>query len=224
MEPTIRGLQESGQRSGYPLVKFSGVLDSYYDEEDNFSNTQVHLNFTDMEVEEAVEPYPFPIAELTVKYSNYKRSGWGIFAESLAKCLGDDEDLPDLIGRKVTMAYTQGHDMGFKDKNWQAEVDDDGNATNESERPNVVIAAWEVIAVDGVGAGTAGVSPYDRLIELLDGKTRAEFNKAALSDPLIKAQGVAYIKAQITSRVFVSDAIKDGLFTEDENGVFHVVA
>ena len=92
VEPTIRGLQESGQRQGYPLVKFSGTLDSYYDEEDKWETTQIHLCFADLEVEEAVEPYPFPITEFTIKYSNYKNSGWGIFAESLAKCIAEDED------------------------------------------------------------------------------------------------------------------------------------
>ena len=218
---SIRGLQESGQRSGFPLVTFSGTLDSFYDEEDKFGNTQVHLQLSDVGVEEAVEPYPFPIAELTIKYSNYKSSVWGIFATSLAKCLGEDEDLPDLVGRTVTMGWTNGHDMGFKDKNWQADVDDDGNATNEDERPNVIISAWEVLGVDGVSAATGSVE--DVLAGLLDGKTRVEFNRAAMTDPTVKAQGAGFIKAQITSKAFINEALSSGAFTED-NGVFHAVA
>jgi hypothetical protein len=219
---TIRGLQESGQRSGYPLVKFTGVLDSFYDEEDNFSNTQIHLQFTDLDVEEAAEPYPFPIAELTIKYSNYKNSGWGIFSQSLAKCIADDEDLADIVGRPLTLGYTPGHDLGFKDNNWQPEVDDNGNAINESERPNVVIDAWEVLGVDGVSAATGTVE--DVLAGLLDGKTRAEFNRAAMTDPTVKAQGAAFIKKQITSKAFITEALNSGAFEEDGDGVFHAVA
>ena len=218
---TIRGLQESGQRQGYPLVRFSGTLDSYYDEEDKWATTQVHLQFADLDVEEAVEPYPFPITEFTIKYSNYKNSGWGIFAESLAKCIGEDEDLPDLVGRKVTMGYTPGHDLGFKDNNWQVDVDDEGNAINEDERPNVIIDAWEVLGVDGVSAASGTVE--DVLAGLLDGKTRVEFNRAAMTDPTVKAQGAGFIKAQITSKAFINEALSSGAFVE-EDGVFHTVA
>jgi len=219
---TIRGLQESGQRSGYPLVKFSGILDRCYDKEDKWSVTQNHLEFTDVEVEEAVEPYPFLVAEILIKDSNLRNSAWGVFSESLAEYLTDDEDIKDAVGKVITMGYTPGHNYGFKDKNWQVTVDDDGNPINENERPNVIKDAWEVLGVDGVSAATGTVE--DVLAGLLDGKTRVEFNRAAMTDPTVKAQGAGYIKAQITSKTFITDALKSGQFEEDADGIFHAVA
>ena len=119
------------------------------------------------------------------------------------------------------MGYTPGHDLGFKDNNWQVDVDEDGNAINEDERPNVIIDAWEVLGVDGVSAAAGTVD--DVLAGLLDGKTRVEFNRAAMTDPTVKAQGAGFIKAQITSKAFINEALNSGLFTEDD-GVFHAVA
>jgi hypothetical protein len=222
VDVSIRGLQESGQREGYPLVRFTGTLDNFYEDERTFGTnitTFVKLQFSDIDVEEAEEPYPFPTAEFGIKYSNYKNSGWGIFSLALSKCIAEDEDIADAVGRRLTMAYTKGHDMGFKDNNWQPDVDDDGNPTNEDERPNVIMSAWEVVAIDGVGAGSADVT--DVLSGLLDGKTLAEFNKAALADSTVKAQGKDFIASTIQNKSFVTEALSSGSFTKDKTGVYH---
>lgn len=227
VEPSIRGLVETGQWSGYPLTKFYGVLESHLPEDVLFGTRavkMVNLNFVDVEVLESVEVYPFPIATIPIKLSNQVNSGWGIYSVSLGKCIPDDEDLKDQVGKKIGMAYTPGHDYGFKDDSWVPMVDDAGNVLNEEERPNVIRSAWEVFEVEGSVAGAAAMSPEDKLKETLDGKNRADFNKAAMIDPLVKSQGQTFIKEHIISKAFVTKMIEGGEFTEDENGVFHKAA
>ena len=221
VEPSIRGLRDSGQWPGYPLTKFYGVLESYPPEDDQFGTKRINLNYVDVEVLDSVEVYPFPIATVALKLSNQVMSAWGIFAQSLAGCIPDDEDLKDQVGKKIGMEYTPDHDYGFKDASWVPNVDGEGNALNEEERPNVIRSAWEVFEVEGSVAGAAAMSPEDKLKEILNGKNRADFNKAAMTDPLIKTQGQAFIKEHIISKAFVTKVIESGEFTEDENGVFH---
>lgn len=195
---SIRNL--AGAEAGTPLRKFYGVLDSYYPDERQFG-TFVVLNFKDVEVVESTEPYNFPIATISIKLSNRKNSSWGVFAQSLAELLPPDQDIKDCVGKRMGLYMEEGHVFG-KDR-----------ATGE----DMVGSVWHCFEVEG--AASAGVSAADRAKELLDGKTKAEFNKAAYADPIIR-KDVALQRA-ITDKSFINSLVQTGEFVEDENGVFH---
>jgi len=199
---SVRGLTDSDY--GTPLRQFTGVLKEYYPEDRQFG-TVVVMNFTDVEVVESVEPYNFPTASLAIKLSNKKKSGWGIFGDSLAELLSEDEDIKDCIGKTVGLKMKVGHVYG-KDK-----------VTGE----DMIGSPWQAYSLDGAGAGVAIASAGDRAKEILDGKTRAEFNKAAYADPVIRKD--TDLQRAITDKSFIASLIQLKEFTEDENGTFHKV-
>lgn len=209
---SIRGLMESGGR-GTVVAEFKGTLDSYSEPDEN---RRVAFNFADIEVIHSDEVYPFDTITLEIKYSNRKSSSWGVLAKSLAGLIPSTEDLSDQVGRVLRMKWTEGHDLGFEDRNAE---DWEGKDTG-AKRPNVVISAWEVVEVEGV-IGDSGESWSEVLESLLNNKTKAQFNKDALSHPVAK---IAEAKAAITSGSFVKEAVDSGKFTVDTNKIYHAVA
>ena len=198
---SVRGLRDS-DFGGTPLREFDGRLADFYPEERRFG-TFVVLNFTDVDVVESVEPYNFPIAQIAIKLSGKKNSSWGVFSQSLAPLLRDDEDIKDCKGRRMGMKMKMGYSYG-KDRE-----------TNESLLGN----PWTVVRLEGAVAGKT-VSATDRAKDLLIGKTKAEFNKAAYADPIIR-KDVALQRA-ITDKTFINTLLQLGQVAEDENGVFHL--
>lgn len=199
---SVRGLTDS--EFGTPLREFSGVLDSYYPEERKFGDVAV-LNFKEVEVIRSVVPYNFPIATLAIKLSKSKRSGWGIFADSLAEKLPDDQDIKDCVGKRMKLEMEEGHVYG-QDRN-----------TGE----DLVGNPWKVTELEG--GATSGASlptAKDRAKELLIGKTRADFNKAAYADPLIRKDTA--LQRAITDKSFINSLVQLGEVVEDENGVFQL--
>lgn len=197
---SVRGLRDS--EFGTPLRDFSGVLDSYYPDDRKFG-TFVVLSFKDVEVIKSDEPYNFPIAQVAIKLSGTKNSAWGIFAESLAVFLKEEEDFKDCVGRRMGLRMEIGHVYG---KDRESQEDMVGNP-------------WTVYELEGAAAsGIVLPTAADRALELLIGKTRAEFNKAAYADPIIRKDTA--LQRAITDKSFINSQLQLGKVVEDENGVF----
>lgn len=200
-------LTEGGTQT--PLRKFYGVLKEYYPDE-QFGKTRVIFNSIDVEVLEVAEGevYNFPTATISIPLSNAKNSGWGIFQESLAALLPDDQDLKDCIGKRL---------------GWEMEVGHTYREADEKKSQEAFIGnPWRVFEVEGVVAGAASTTAMDVAKGLLDGKTRAQFNKAAYADPIIRKD--TEFQRAITDKSFITAVVQQGEFTEDEDGVFHRVA
>lgn len=199
---SVRNLVEGEART--PLRKFYGILDSYAPEE-WFGTTRVNMNFKDVEVLASVEPYQFPIATIPIKLSNRKSSGWGIFSESLAQCIPEDEDLKDCIGKRLGMEMEEGHEFGAD------------RTTGEKMLGNV----WRVFEVEGTVAGASTTTSTDQAKNLLDGRSLAEFNKLAFADPIVR-KDTALVKS-ITNKSFVKGLVDSGEFVKDDTDVYHKV-
>jgi len=246
--PSVRSLVDSDMG---PLRRFTGVLDSIPREgqvweegtPDERKSTRASLNFKDIEVIEAIEPYNFPIYIIQLTESNRKKSRYGVFGVSLADVLdlqyNEDQkdpsspnyvhpskrmDLKDCIGKRIGVVLADGEDG-------RPSMHDlyDGRAKDE-EHPkgqDVPTAAWEVYMVEGVGVkGGGGASPLDKAMELLDGKTIAEFNQAALANDLIRSdvsllQSIGMPASAPNS--FANTMIATGRFTKDDQEAFHKV-
>ena len=198
---SVRNLTDSD--FGTPLREFKGKLDSYYPEDEKFGMT-VKLNFKDIEVITAVEPYHFPTAILSIKLSNKKRSGWGILGDSLAIHLGPDEDIKDAVGREWHMKMKEGHIYGQDRKTGEDMI---GNP-------------WQVVALDGASGAVVLQAAADVAKGFLIGRTRAEFNKKAYGDPIIRKD--TELQRAITNKSFIAALLTAGEIIEDENGVFQL--
>jgi len=202
--PSVRGLEDVGT----PLRKFRGTLDSVPPPEDRYGKSRVTLNFRDVEVIESVEPYHFPIAQISMNQSNRKNSNWGVFGNSLAKLLSKEEDLKDCIGRRFGMVMELGRKYG---ENQQTGEDLIGNP-------------WHVFELDGKVPGGAAEGAKDALEtarELLNNKTRADFNAAAFADETIRKD--TNLQQAIIDKSFITAELQLGNFEEDAEGVFHRV-
>jgi len=204
---STRGLVDAD--FGTPLRKFTGVFDSYAPDEAAKFGTRVNLNFKDIEVIESAEPYAYPIATLSIKLSNRKRSAWGHFGDSLNELIPEAEDLKDQVSKRIGMQLSIGVKFG----------------KNRDTGEDIVANCWEVYSVDGKekggSPGATAMSAKDRAIELLDGKTLPEFNNVVYADPLVQKD--PELLRSITDRTLVVALKATGMFTEDENGVMHKV-
>ncbi len=213
---STRGLVEGGGST--PLREFWGVLDGYNPEE-SFGNTRVNLNLKDVEVIESVEPYNFPTATIGIKLSNRKSSGWGIFSDSLNAFLTDEEDIKDVIGQRMRLKMEVGHKFGV---NRQTNEDMLGDVWHveeiEGREKKVVEAAGAEASTTSAPKASAAEA---KAKELLDGKTLAEFNKAAYTDTAIRKDTA--FQRTITDKSFVKALEIAGKFTKDKNGVYHKV-
>ena len=250
--PSVRSLIDSDMG---PLRRFTGILDSAPREKQTWdegtpnerTSMKLSLNFKDIEVIEAVEPYQFPIYTLNLTESNRKKSKYGVFGLSLAEILdmqyteaqldpsspeyiapGKRADLKDCIGLRMGMVLADDDEetpTGRPPKHMLF----DGRAKDE-ENPrgqDMPTATWEVYMIEGIGVkGAAGVNPIDAAVDLLDGKTIEEFNAAALASDVIRGdvallQSIGMPISAPTS--FSNTMIAMGKVTKDDAGLFHKV-
>lgn len=152
-----------------PLIRFRGVLKEFKSEqsearEGRAPTMRVAFNFTDVEVLESHEPYPFPIATISLSYSERADTVWDAWRKSVVKLL-PSRDINELVGKQQEWAFIPAQ-LRRPDPN------------DESERPKWTVQtadAWQVVALEGVSAESAGKNLNQTLIELADGKTSQEF-------------------------------------------------
>jgi len=234
-----RGFEAGGFRS--PLRHFRGTLTSITGsmvQRGNMPQAKLEVTYNfdkpgaPIEVFASTEPYPFPIAQISMMHSNREKSNMGVLGASIDKIINADVDsnAPQaqvknqdfLIGKVQEWKMTPGHMMWDNDK--QAETPRD---------------AWEVVYVEGVGgtphSGVAtpaptdtpaptvtptGVTPIQQALNLLDGKTQQDWNNQVFQDPLVK--GDSALVSKIISGAFIPELEAVGMVTKDDNGVFHV--
>jgi len=167
------------------------------------ARTYVNLTFSEVEVIETTEPYPFPIAQIGLPLNKRRTSQWTVFSDSLAKFLQESEDLANCIGKTIHMKFTGGHMMWDRDK---------GEATPRE--------AWEVIGVLGEGTTVNVVDATAKALELLDGKSEQEWNQLVFQNPAIKADSV--LMNDIIYRKFLAAQEAAGTATKDGNGIWHI--
>jgi len=240
-----RGFETGGFRS--PLRYFRGTLTSITGsmvQRGNMPKAKLEVSYNfdkpgvPIEVFVSTEPYPFPIAQISMMHSTRDKSNTGVLGISIDKIInaGVDENIPQgdprvknhdfLINKIQEWKVTPGHMMWDNDK--------------QEETPR---EAWEVVYVEGVGgtpysgggistptmadtparAGAAtptGVTPIQQALNLLDGKTQQDWNTLVFQDPLVK--GDSALVSSIISGTFIPPMEASGMVTKDDNGIYHV--
>lgn len=237
-----RGFETGGFRS--PLRWFRGTLTGIIGSMVQRGNMQqprleVTYNFQnqDVEVFESSEPYPWPIAQISIMHSNREKSNMGVLGRSIDKIInaGVDENLPQaqaknqdiLIGKVQEWKVTPGHMMWDNDK--QAEtarecfevvyVEGIGGTPHSG-----VMVSTEPPDVGGVQVPTPTastvISPTQQALNLLDGKTQQEWNNIVFQDPLVK--GDPAVVKSIIDGVFIPPLEASGMVTKDADGRYHI--
>jgi hypothetical protein len=159
----------------------------------------VILMFTDIKVIESDEEYGLKTAIIGINFSDSVNGGWVWFEDTIAEAIDvstDDVCVDMIVGKRMKMTRTDNH-LFFKD-----------TKKNTESRGSV----WSVSDVkDSEGGSTSAI---DEALELLDGKTKAEFTKLAMRDSAIKKDskiskailnGSFFDNAEVTSAFDVID-------------------
>lgn len=193
---------EEGRSS--PVTKFRGRLDDArvsYDE--RRSRAVVTFYWSDIEVIVSDPPYPYPTFSFTINSSNRASSSFGVLVESVSKIFGHkDWAWSEQMGKTFVMELTPDHRFG-----------------NNREGNPIIASCWEAQAIEGEGA--VGIKPSDKAIELLSGKTLAEFQQLALADPVVRED--AALVGLILSGGFVTSLLATGKVVVDDDQRYHVV-
>lgn len=238
-----------------PLRRFTGVLDSmpteqqtYGEGESKKTSTKVTLNFREIEVLEAIEPYHFPIYSPAFTQSNRRKSRWGVLSDGTPsnKTLGfnniadqqysaeqldpsnpayvkpgDRMDIGDCLGKRFGLVMTDG------EEGRPAAPDLFDGRANDGKGGDVPTPTWTVYSVEGIGVAEGqGSTPQSRAEDLLDGKALADFNSAALADPVIRTDAALLqaISAPVSApNSFANVLVAAGKFTKDAQEVYHKV-
>lgn len=237
-----RGFESGGFRS--PLRHFRAKLDSITGamvQRGNMpqSRLEVSYNFSELEVFVSVEPYPNPIAQISIMHSSRKQSAMGVLGASMDKILNASlgENTPQeqaknqdaLIGIVQEWKVTTGHMMPVRDDQgewketprecWEVVYAEGFGGTPFSGIAGSVNQPQQPAAVGVTAAPPSGETPVQRAINLLDGKTQQQWNSIVFQDALVKGDS-ALVNSVITGQ-FLPPLEESGIVTKDADGVYH---
>lgn len=176
--------------------------------EQNRTFKLVNFNLIDVEVIESVEPYPFPIATITIGYNSNEGTKWGVFAKSIASVFGHVPSIDELLGKKQEWAYLD----------CELRLPDDNNIWANREAK-----AWQLVSIDGVegASGEPVVDVTERVLELVDGKSEQDFYQVLYTDEVVR--GHPDIVTAATERKLLTTLMEAGKITRDTEGIYHKV-
>ena len=213
---------EQPQDAQNPLVRFRGDLKEYEVRTETSTLgqggqfTRIFFHFINVEVLEANEPYPFPIATIPVSYSERGETRWAALAGSFRRQL-PSPDIDLLVGRKQEWHFTGGQNLR------QQVTDDD---TGERVWKSVPANAWQLVWIEGgASANGTGGNLMDAIVDGVDGKTNEAFYQWFYGDPGLKQLG-GYNDAvtAAANRQLLETLETGGKLTRDAEGVWHKVA
>ena len=213
-----------------PLRRFIGVLKEFKldprvsNPPENRSYQVGQFNFTDLEVLESVEIYPYPIAVLEIGYALPQTSRgstkWEAFAGSLRKLMPQNPDIDALVGKKQEWLMVE-HQLRRALNNDDGSPMVDGN--NRAIWGDTPVLCWTVNSVEGVGsAAQKDEDFYENLVDMADNKTEPQFYEAAYLNEEVRAR--PNIVKAITERSLLSTLIEMKLLNRDAEGVLHKTA
>lgn len=204
-----------------PLRKFRGRLVSFEKVDRTFEpregetggpriSTSIKHSFDEVEPIEVTEPYPFPIAYVSINYSDPARESnrggtrWDAWSGSMRRILGRAPDYEELTGKYMTCF--QG----------PAEI---RQQDPETKKWGMVEAdCWQVESIEGLSAaaGSAG-DIMEYVAGLGNGKNEQELYEVLLTDS--RARQNQDIVSAITSRKLVETLLASGKMVRNAEGI-----
>ncbi|KKK91285.1 hypothetical protein LCGC14_2714500 [marine sediment metagenome] len=214
-----------------PLRHFKGTLapDKELQEERQTKDGSrkyvvVNFNFLDLEVIDSVEPFPFPIALVTIGYAPPKVSRgstkWEAFSASLRKLMPDNPDIELLKGKRQEWKMeNRSLRRGLTDEETGQPVLDGNNNQIWGDVPTL---CWTVVSVEGLGSVQEADDDFNAyLVALADGKTEPKFYEVALTDSKVMSR--PNIVEAIIGRKLLDTLKEMNLLTRDAEGFLHKV-
>lgn len=212
-----------------PVTRFRGVLAAPPEEQNGFGvektadegsrkYTVVELCFTDTEVIETTEPYPWPTIKVVMSYKPPSESRGGTKFEAMAgsvRRLGTD--LESLIGLTQEWAVLPATVRSqIVDAEGEPKLDGNGKPL----WGDIQVGCWQIVSAEGLGSTEEAEANFDDLIlSLADGKTEKAFYTAALEEQSVRDR--PEIVTSITDRTILQPLLDAGRLTKDDAGILH---
>ncbi len=200
---------------GTPLRKFEAVLLDYVPTkhaavEGGREYMTIVFNFVDVVVIESVEPYPFPIAAISLPYSTSTETRWDAIASSIKDVFGRTPALEELVGKKQVWQYLP---CTLRKRS------EEGVWSNQQDE------SWKLVSIEDAGASAspAGTEPgFDidaHILNLIDGKTEQDFYQVFYQDPKVRSHPELITAA--TERKLLGTLEEAGRVSRDSEGIWH---
>lgn len=195
-----------------------------YDENTPQARTSLTLRFKfkDLNVLKAKEPYPFPIAEIAVPYTDPGRSSggtrWEAVSASGRKIFGGAFDLDALKGKRQKWAQLPFKlRQSLKNEDGTDQIDERGRAV----WGDVETDCWQIVSVEGIGTGGPSQAEdiWAYMAGLAEGCDETLFQSKLIADQKITSN--QEIVTHITDRTLVPNMLSLGKISRDEQGVLH---
>lgn len=195
----LRSLVEGFQQT--PLREFTGVLESFEAERDaQFDRIRVRLQFSEVAVIATAEPYPFPIAQLTIPFSQRRVSSMGFLVSSIDALLPGGS-ISSLLKKRVRMKL-EAKNFG----RWRGQEED------------TIRECWVTVSLEGESKAESR-SAYEIALDLAVGQSVDDlkaFYQQVFKDPSIRAD--KELQGAILNKSFIPAALESGDLEVDENG------
>lgn len=181
------------------------------------------LQFEDLNVLATTgEPYVFPIAEISIPYTDPGRSSGGTRWEALSssgrKVFGRPFDLNELVGKRQRWAQKE---YALR----QQLVNEDGTPMigpdGRAQWGDVMSLAWQIISVEGIQVDTpvSAGDIWEYMADACEGLDEPTFYQKLIGDQ--KVTPFAEIVSQVTGRSLVTNMVNMGKITRDPTGILH---
>jgi len=242
MKPSWKNLKGAGGST--PIAEIVGHCDSWEIAPDAFGSNQVAFALSKCQVLKADSPYPYSDFTLSIKYSDSLNSGWGKFGDSVSKVLGiatDTLDVDLLKGQWLHLLRIDNVPYGTDRQTGQpitgtvwnlVEIVQEGAPVTAvhpslqagaipSAAPAPVAPVAAPVAV-ATPTNTGSSDPQQRALELLHGKSQADYFPVALSDDILRKDPM--LLNSILSNAFIAAKVASGDVTQNTDGTYSVVA
>ena len=205
-----------------PLRRFKGTLSAITKEEeqgDRGTYLRLQFGFTEVEVIETLEPYPFPTAQIGLSVSKSADTRWDAFGKSVLKATGDVDDLNLLVGHKQEWAMLPAMlRQPLVDADGNPIIQTTGRGAGRQAWGDMPTDCWQVVSVDGY---SGAADPTPDILTMLEGKTDTEFHQAFQSSELARTN-VALMTENV-NRQLLPRLEAEGRASRSADGIWHVV-
>lgn len=192
-----------------PLRRFKGVLEKYEgipgkDQTTGREYMSVEFSFSDLEVLESTELYPFPIAQIRIGYSRSANTRWDALGKSMRALSGPQAEPDALVGKRQEWAMLPGK---LRVLNQETQVWEDAMQD-----------CWQVVSVEGL-APPEDLTDY--IVGMADGKSEQQFNQLFLQDAKLRER--SDLITALTERKLLEPLLLGNRLSRDAEGVLHKV-
>ena len=224
-------------RVNWRLAGYESIESTFGTGESARKSMRIRFKFVDVDVEESLEPYVFPVADVYIAYSNpltdRGTSRWAYWSKSgrevFARAFDIDEDLVGKmqawaqLPEKLRLPYNslpEDRQLEVAEE-WTRTAHKEGD-TLENSFHEAEVPVWKILSVEGATSaatsnGVGGADLYSYMADKAEGKRDQEFYIDLVSDQKVTSDQA--VVGMITEQKLVDFLISAQRIHRDPDGI-----